>query len=83
MDVGVVIAIIGAAGLVAQALIGSRSGRIASLEARVGTLERRLERSLSRQRQLEDYALELREHIINHLPPPPPEWPDLKEINDD
>lgn len=45
--------------------------RIATLEARVDTLEHRYQ-------LLVVYAQQLRDHIYRQDPPPPPEWPDLK-----
>lgn len=45
------------------------------LEARQERLEQRLERMESRERQFSDYVLQLRWHISENLPPPPPVFP--------
>jgi hypothetical protein len=43
---------------------------------RIDVVETRLNASLQRERIRDNYIHQLRDHIVQEKPPPPPDWPD-------
>lgn len=41
----------------------------------ISTLTQRVDASIAREREMGDYVYQLRQHIAEGKPPPPPEWP--------
>ena len=44
---------------------------------RLGKVEKRMDAAVKRERVRDDYILELRRHIVEGKPPPPPDWPPM------
>lgn len=58
-----------------QQLYNGQEQRHKDLEGKVEAVERRLDAATRRERMRDDYIMELRQHIADGKPPPPPAWP--------
>ena len=56
-------------------LVGALQDEVASLRERADKNAERIARLEGRERRLINYVHRLRAHIVQQLPPPPPEWP--------
>jgi hypothetical protein len=76
----VVVALIAAIAGVVVAILNRRGNRenalIDQLQEQLGSVEKRVDESLRRERIRDDYIHELRDHIDQRKPPPPPPWPE-------
>lgn len=67
----VIVALIAASGAWLSYLTAKRSGD----SARIDTMTIRMDSMEKRNIMLVSYAQQLRQHILDGNPPPPPEWP--------
>lgn len=56
-------------------LVSALQAEVAATRAEVAENESRIRRLEGRERRLINYVHRLRAHIVQQLPPPPPEWP--------
>jgi hypothetical protein len=73
---GIVVAILNRRGNRENALMDQLQEEVKSAREQLGTVEKRVDESLRRERIRDDYIHELRDHIDQRRPPPPPPWPE-------
>ncbi|MCC4250730.1 hypothetical protein [Microbacterium testaceum] len=73
---GIVVAILNRRGNRENALMDQLQEEVKSAREQLGTVEKRVDESLRRERIRDDYIHELRDHIDQRKPPPPPPWPE-------
>lgn len=59
-----------------NALAGREEAERTRMNTRINALEERIEKQESHSRAQDDYIRQLRNHIDQKLPPPPPPWPE-------